>query len=658
MSGIFGFWNLDGRPADPALLMAMGDVLAHRGPDGADYWYRGPVAIGHRMLRATPESLYEHQPLACDAPSRVLTADVRLDNRDTILQRLGLSDRPASGLPDAELLLRGHARYGAALASQLLGAFALAVWDEHGRELFCARDHFGEKPLYYFHAPGRLFAFASEIKALLELDEVPDDIDETQVARHLLIPVAEDPAATYYRFIRRLLPGHTLSVTPIGVDTRPYWTLDPDREVRLSSDDEYAEAVRDAFLAAVQARLRSAGPIATMLSGGIDSSSITSAAARLLRESGDDRRLRTLSAVYPSVPQSDERPFMQKVLDAYDVEPSFFDADGISPVADIHRLNWYGDGANSAGNLYLNERLYRTAAESGARVVLDGFDGDSTVSHGKGWLVELADAGRWWTLLREVKASARNNDEDWVSAVRAWIVGHGIKPLMRRVRPRRRHRPAGPPRQPEWGYGLSPDFRSVIAAAVGPTSPAPRTEKEHHYRLLTKPLIQHALSWVEAVGAGNGVEVRFPFFDVRLVELCLALPPEQKLRRGQSRYVMRQAMRGILPEAIRSRPGKSNLEPGFHHALRTHADARIRNVLQGSPELRRFLDPTACTALHARVREGTATPMESLRHWRLASLALWLNPGPGHTPPANRRTDRVSALVDRTLQAQPSGGST
>ena len=628
MSGIFGFWNLDGRPADPALLAAMSGVLAHRGPDGWKGWCQGAVAIGHRMFRTTPESRHEVQPIVSRDGSRVLAADVRLDNRDELIGRFRLHDRPHGTLPDADIVLRVLDARGREAPQPLLGAFAYVAWDDDRRELYCARDHFGEKPLYYFHSPGRLFAFASEIKALLALDGVPDDIDDLEVARHLMIPVPEDPCATYYRTVRRVPPGHGLLVTEDGVVAQPYWTLENSRPLVLGSDAEYAEAVRTTFVEAVRCRMRSEGPVASMLSGGLDSSSVTSVAARLLADAGDVRPLRTLSAIYPTVPASDERRHIERVVERYGTAPTYFRADLADPVGDIHRLNWHGDGANKAGNLYVNDALYRAASASGARVVLDGYDGDSTLSHGDGWLVELAVARRWWTLLREVKARAEVLGEPWRAAVGAWIRAYGVAPALRHL-PRRRASMRGARRETngtaKWTAGLSAGFRRMLSDRVAPTIPAARTESEHHRRLMLRPILLQSLSWIEAIGAGAGVEVRVPFFDVRLVELCVSLPARQKLRRGWSRFVMRQAMSGILPEEIRTRPDKSNIEPGFYHALRSHAGERPGIGPAGVDDrVARYLDPAACAELHRRFAAGTVTPQERFQYWRMSSLALWL----------------------------------
>lgn len=624
MSAVFGIWHLDGRSVQEGTLDRMSKALAHRGPDGSDAWQEGAVGLGHRMFRTTPESLTERQPIVVRAGDLVLTVDGRIDNRDELIRNLGLASRPSETVTDAELVLGAYERWGDHCAEHLLGDFAFAVWDSARRSLLCGRDHFGVKPLYYFHTPGRIFAFASEVKALFALEEVPRDFDELEIARHLMVPLADDPASTYYRHVRRVPPGHTMTVTTEGLRFRRYWSLDPGRELRLASDREYAEAVREAFVEAVRCRLRAISPVASMLSGGLDSSSVTCVADRILKETGRGP-MHTVSAIYPDVAASDESRFIRAVLDQCNVEPHFFEADHVSPIAELDRMNWHGDGANFAGNLYLNWNLYQIASSQGARVVLDGFDGDTTVSHGHCALRELAGAGRWIRLAREVRGEARMGGQPWRPALWRWIRAYRVRPALRRLGLARQSRRVDNDAAPRWSQSLDADFaESLMDHVVSPVQF--RTERDYHYFMLRRSILLHSLSFIDAIGAGAGVEARFPFFDVRLAELCLSLPTDQKRHRGWSRVVMRRAMEGYLPEQIQWRSGKSDMGPGFHHTLRTRGGDDIDTVLQAhSGHHLRYADLGYFRETHEKFIAGRASDEEDLKFWRILSLALWLN---------------------------------
>lgn len=633
MSGIFGFWRLDGRPVERETLERMSNVLAHRGPDGSSMWQGGPVGLGHRMFRATPESIAEHQPLVAPGGDLVLTADVRLDNRDELITSLKPHGR-AHEVTDAELILRAYERWGLGCAEKLLGDFAFVLWDAREQALVCVRDHFGIKPFYYYHAPGRLFAFASEIKALLTLEDIPDEIDEMEIARHLVLPVNDDLTSTFYQFVKRPLPGSTLTVSSRGLEERRYWELDGTRSLTLSSDGEYAEAFRELFVRAVKARLRSNAPVATMLSGGLDSSSITCIAASHFKDVGGPRT-HTLSAIYPRVPQADERHFIREVLERHDVVPHFFEADSVSPVAEIEAMNWHADGANSGGNAYVQWKLYHIAGEQGARVVLDGFDGDTTVSHGAGYLQELALSGRWLRLAMKTMPLAYRLGEPPVATYWEWVRRFGLRPALRDTRlkslshrsKKRSSMSDSAMSRSFWRYVVNQDFADRLSDHIVPYPPLARTEREEHHRSLSRQILLHGVTATEAFGPAAGVEVRFPFFDARLAEFTLSLPADQKLRRGWSRYIIRRAMDGILPPRIQWRPAKTSVAPGFRYALRSHDRERHDMLVdEAQPSLERFVDSTKLRSLHERFMAGRVSEAEELAYWRALSLALWLTP--------------------------------
>jgi asparagine synthase (glutamine-hydrolysing) len=184
-----------------------------------------------------------------------------------------------------------------------------------------------------------------------------------------------------------------------------YWSLDSSRELCLGSDEEYAEAFRELFTEAVSCRLRSAFPLGSLLSGGLDSSSITCTARQLLA-SEKGQKLLTFSAIFEEVTQCDESRFISAILAQNGLEPHYVHGDQLSPLTDLDRILWHQDEAFYAPGLYWNWELFGAANKQGVRVLLDGHDGDGTVSHGVGRLGELVRARRWFTLAVEAKGIA------------------------------------------------------------------------------------------------------------------------------------------------------------------------------------------------------------------------------------------------------------
>ena len=632
MSGIFGIWYTDGRPVDPGALAKMGQSMVHRGPDGIETWRRPSLGLGHCMMRSTPESLLERQPLTRVDPEMVVTADVRLDNRDELVSVLGLHQRHGAAIADATLVQAAYLRWGEGCVEHLRGDFCFAIWDGQREILLCVRDHFGIRPLHFFSAPG-VFAFASEIEALLSLPEVPDDPDEVEVARHLLLPLSGEKGATYHRYVRRLSPAHLLRVSSQAVEERGYWRLDETRELELASDAEYADAFRASFEEAVRQRLRSSTPVGSMLSGGLDSAAITCMAGEILSDSAaGGPPVHTLSAVYPNVPQSDERIFIDKVLEGLRATPHFFNAEAMNPYSRIDSMNRFIGGASYGGNLYLNWELYGIASREGLRVVLDGYDGDSVVSHGWTYLTELATSGRWWKLASVTfpysKREGRPPVRDYLSMIRFGLWHRfretPVTNLVRRVRGGRRRPRVEKPRI-AWDPVVEDEFASQFSDRDAPAVELYTTERESHVRKLHSPSLMEVLGWIEACGAGQGVEVRFPFFDVKLAELCLAMPPEQKIRRGWTRYVMRRAMEGVLPPEIQWRPGKAEMNHGWAYAYRANRDDRIEALLaDGNRDVARYVNIERLRAAHGRFMRGEATRHERRTRERALTLALWI----------------------------------
>ena len=643
MSAIFGIYYPEGCPATQSELEQMAESLNHRGPDGSGLWMDGPAGLGHQMLWTTPESLYERLPMVGKTGHLVITADARIDNREELIGLLKLEGRAYSEISDSEIILAAYEEWGEACPEKLLGDFAFAIWDSLKQSLFCARDHFGIKPFYY-HATKESLYFASEIKGLLCMPRVSRRLNETMVAEHLTTAFT-DREITFYKDILRLPPSHRMSVSREGIRLESYWYLNPFLEQRLGSNEDYAEAFRDLFSEAVRCRLRSAFPVGSMLSGGLDSSSITCMARKLLDEEGKGRLL-TFSAVFDEIKQCDERPFINAVLDKYELDPHFLKGDRLGPLTDLDRVLWHEDKPVFGPNLFLRWGLYGTACKQGVRAILDGFDGDGVVSYGLGYLDELARAGRWLTLALEVKAVSKNfGHPPWKPFIN-YLRFYGINPViskskilrtLRRIWRSMNRRDARigtqSTKQAERFPLLNPDFvrRTDLEQrykAWRKTQPlSARSERERHYRTLTQDALPLALETLDSISSAFSIETRYPFWDKRLVEFCLALPPEQKLNRGFNRIVMRRAMNSILPPQIQWRGSKTNFTPVFHNGLLSFDRDRLDGAISdGQKEIEEYVNMVALRDLYSRIVCGQSPDLDKdlLAFWRVASLVLWM----------------------------------
>jgi asparagine synthase (glutamine-hydrolysing) len=571
-----------------------------------------------------------------------VTADVRLDNRRELIDELELSTLNSEDISDSQLIIRSFEKWGENCPKHLIGDFAFAIWNEVERSLFCARDPFGVKPFYYHYNPGRVFIFASEIKGVLAHDLVPRKVNETRIADYLA-NISEDKESTFYDGILRLQPAHSIKLSSGGVSRRKYWALDPTKAIRLRSNGEYAEAVKELFTEAVRCRLRSGFPVGSMLSGGLDSSSITCTARDLLRKQGGSN-LTTFSAVFDEVKQCDEREFAAAVLAQNHVKPTLFSGDKISPMREWEAVLWSQDEPLTPSNLYLNMEAYRLAREAGVRVVLDGFDGDTTLSHGTGWFVELARDKRWLTLAREASgyASYFENCPPW--EVVWWnIERYGLHPRIRRaIKPfqrayrRAKRRTAesavqSPNRATKRTFinkdfatrmGLDERVRDLRKATVPLEH---RSERLTHFERLNWAVMPGTLEVLNKAASAFAVDVRFPFWDRRLVEFCLALPPEQKLNKGLNRIVMRRAMDGVLPEKVLWRGGKTDMTPSFNYGILNYERDRLtRAITKNSHVIEEYSNVGELQSVLGETFGSESSKVHLREICKHVSLALWL----------------------------------
>jgi len=615
MSGIAGIIAFD-NPASTSGIDSMLDAMKHRGPNHVGIWQGDMAALGCRHLPTTPES--SHQRLPFVDGDLAITADARLDNRAELIAQLSLP----TGTPDSALILEAYRQWGRDCAAKLLGDFAFAIWDAGQRSLFCARDHFGVRPFYYCHT-STVFAFASEIGALLSIPEVPRRVDDTHLLEYLAF-YSENFESTFYRDIRRLPPAHTLTVDNGDLSTRRYWSLDPDPTLRLKSDQEYGDAFRTIFQEAVQCRLRTCGMMGSTLSGGLDSSSIVCTARNVLQNHGES--LHTFSVIFDDVPASDERSYMQAVIDTGGLDPHFVRGDLAGPLDDIDDILRRTGGPFLGSNLFLHRLMYRAAAESGVGVLLDGLDGDTTLSHGVSGLTELAARGRWLTLVHEVRGFSRHFNASPVRVIRNVALLPFIPPAVRRAWGSARGRASAP----SLFIPISADFRRRSdfegrAMEIAPDYPhIARTEKEAHLASLSRGILPRMLELTDVASAAFSIETRYPFYDKRLIEFCLSVPPHQKIRRGWSRWIMRQGMEGTLPPAIQWREGKADLAHNFTHTLRTRDMDRLDDMLDRSEDrLADYVDMDQLRVVRARFLSGNSG-RDAQSIMQVAILGKWL----------------------------------
>ena len=551
MCGITGLWNLNGEPLSPELLRCFIDSLAHRGPDGSDIYIdtEANLGLGHRRLAIIDTSAGGRQPMAYADGRYWIVFNGEMYNFLELkkeLEQLGYAFKTDS---DTEVILTAYHHWGEDCQMKFNGMWAFAIWDRDERKLFISRDRFGVKPLIYYFDE-KHFAFASEMKAFLALDWFHPEFDPAMVALALTNErLIEGDERCLVRGLRHLPGGHCLTLRMgEGPKIRRWWnTLEHLESVPQKYDDQVAR-FRELFLDACRIRMRSDVPIGTALSGGLDSSSILCSMTHIRNTTNASDRLapewqKAFIMTYPGA-VIDERVYADEVIRKTGVTPLYCTGaselyldhfDDIlfqyEEVSDIHLGPWL---------------VHKKQRENGVVVTIDGHGGDEVLG------------GYPWYVTAALKDSISN-----FSPRRARDLVHIMK-----------------------GLELFPQDQFYIKSAQALFS---KMTKENHGAWLlqraadfTSPAYEHDLQLIkdrdalfkslyvdfhftqlptnlrdfDRLSMAHGVEVRSPFMDWRLVCFLFSLPSKAKIGSGFTKRILRDALKGILPESIRTRTRK------------------------------------------------------------------------------------------------------
>ena len=584
MSGIFGLTRLDGAPVTCEELDAMRRAMEHWGPDGVRFWRDGAAGLGQCLIADTPEASYETLP-SYESESRVaFTAAARLDNRDELFEALGVDQPERTAMADGELMRRAYARWGADCPSRLFGDWSLAAWHPSERKVFLARDHHGNTSLHYVSERQR-FAFASDRRALLVLPGVSRQLNELFLAQMLVSWTAYYGAATAYRDIYRLPPAHAMLVTAEETRVWRYWHLEHAPDVRMATMHDYAEGLREHLHQAVKVRLRSAMPVAVTLSAGLDSGSVAVLAAHELAATGRSLMAFTSVPVHAvSMPDAVPNEFALASATARmaaNIHHVAVGSVGHGQVDGIERgLDIHGEPVLAVGHCPWGVPLVEAAH---GHVLLTGQGGNASISWpGLPHFTDVAAALRQGRIMSAAKAIARLGP-----------IGRGRDAWLR-LRAERRigEQPwrSDSPIHPRFAERMR--LRDLMTAAGhDPTFTRwPRDGREARLRLLYPGRDPVGALWAQ-LGAAAQASTRDPTLDARLLWFVVGVP-DRCWRGPQGRWLIREAMRGWLPDSVRLARHRgrqaSDIVPRL--AAERSAVAGLLSEIEASEDARQYID--------------------------------------------------------------------
>jgi asparagine synthase (glutamine-hydrolysing) len=606
-----------------ATLARMRDVLRHRGPDDAGLFVDGAIGLGHRRLSIV-DIAAGHQPMASADGSLHIVFNGEIYNHADHRRRLQAAGRVFATRSDTEVILHLYEEHGARCVEHLRGMFAFALWDRRRGELFLARDRLGVKPLYYVHAGDGSLYFASEIKALLAAGAVRPELDLAALP-DFLANRATSGEGTLFAGVRRLEPGHTLRWKDGKVDVERYWDACPGPAGGdFRSPRDYIDEWRERFTNSVRLRLMSDVPLGMFLSGGIDSSAIAAVMSRLVHDP-----IKTFSVAFDD-PGANELPYARLAARAFRTEHHEVLVKPCDFAAALPHLVWHEDEpiAHPASvPLYFVSQL----AGRHAKVVLTGEGSDELLGgyyRYRATLLNLS-AGR---LYHRVSTQGMRNVVRQV----AW----GVAPdgLRRKLSRSFLYRP------PDMDALYFDNFAvfsrrmqqrllsSETAARLGAVDPY-RDARRHFeasasasvlQRLLyadIKTYLHELLMKQDQMSMAASIESRVPFLDHELVEFSTAMPDRLKVRGWTTKYVLREAMKDVLPESILRR-AKMGFPVPLARWFRGSFSALVDELVAGKRAAARGLfRPHFLARLVYEHASGAADHTERL--WMLANLELW-----------------------------------
>lgn len=586
MSSIYGKLNFNQKPIDYDALAAMETALNHWDADDKDIWYKDSVGLGHLMLYNTPESLHEKLPLY-DSDSRLtITADARIDNRDELFSKLGLAKQEAHLITDSFLIMKTYEKYGENCVQHLVGDFAFAIWDEREQKLFCARDHMGIKPFFYYQ-DDKVFIFASEKKGILCAQNIDASINYDYLYTLLVSPTDQPAGKTLYMKINRLRPAHSLSVSPgrKAPRTTKYWTLDIYNEIKRPKYEDYCDELEYYFKTAVNCRLRSAYGIAAELSGGLDSSGVTCVASRLLQQRG--KNLSVFSNTFAIQADANqtiittERECVDAVIAQYNIidfeylTNTFWD----NPIDEADFNLKVNDGPEMSDLLW-QLPIKRRAMQKGLRTMLSGFGGDEMVTNrGRHFIVDLWHKRKYLEIARQIRKPKHPelmqlflNDvfmERYIGL--KYRFGYLSKPL----------------NAVDEFYDIPRDVLINTHKSIKFSSDyySERFKSYRHYlaSIMLKTSVYNRFELETRYGLYYKIESRFPMADIRLIQFYLSIPNELKYGYNASRKLYKNSLKGYLPSLLYNKEDKTGPNAYYLKDWAAKRRAVVAEILRAMP---------------------------------------------------------------------------
>lgn len=625
MCGICGIYNFNrDKPVNQDSLEKMCKSLEHRGPDDQGIYLTHNLGLGHRRLSII-DLAGGHQPMANEDSSIYIIHNGEIYNFNELKSDLVAKGHIFRNNSDTEVILHSYEEYGAECVNKFNGMWAFVIWDNREKTLFCSRDRFGIKPFYYFYNDDE-FIFSSEIKAFFTLTDVPKRENHQKTYEYLAYGCQDSSSETMFKGIYQLNAAHNLTIKNNRLNKYRYWDLKnaPNTyDLNFKEKELLYRQYRDLLFSSVSQHMQSDVDIWTLLSGGLDSSAIT-CIQNILKNKGliNQTSIKTISIVYDQE-EINEYEYVKEISNTQGIINHRINSAHDEVINSLEKVIYLQDEPFSQMVTFNHYFLMKKIRENNIKVVLSGQGSDECLAGylpllSSYYFADLLKSFKLIKLFNEIKYCLNKNNpifyplplllmqmtkavapRDLTALIKAKFIEKSLNLIADDFKGMRKE--------------ANPDINNKNNFSI---------LNQNMYRMLIDDNLPRILRMEDRNSMSFSIEERVPFLDHRLVEFAFSLSDEKKIDKGVSKKILRESLKGILPEKIRTRTNKLGFNAPESEWMKSGKllsylqDINYKKILIGS-----VLDRNRFEKEFTGLRSGKIS--YKLVHWRTVNYIVW-----------------------------------
>ncbi len=588
------------------VLDAMLKIQHHRGPDATGKWTDEHIFLGHNRLSIIDLSEAGNQPMHYKSFSLLFNGEIY--NYVELKKELEALGHIFVSHCDSEVIPHAFEEWGTKCVNRFVGMWAFVIWDRKAKSLFASRDRFGIKPFYYLHQGNRI-AFASEIKTLKVSPLYSGEVNVAQVARGLQMGWLGYHDETFYKNVKALPAAHNFIFDENGIRVERYWDVETGNYNNLSFEEK-CDRFQSLFADSIRIHMRSDVPVASCLSGGLDSSAIVS----MVQQLHPGMKYKSFSIFYQGEGDVDERPFIREVIKKYPaIEPHYYSPTEKEVQQEFHKALYHADVPVTGSSFISQYFLMQLISKNGIKVVLDGQGADEYLA---GYMhsfyrliagmIHSADVAS--ALSETFRVNKRIGNSSSKTAA------HFAKSILSATKSEQQLYALEYSRY----YPFLMNSSSSHAPFILNEKPGSKLDRFLYHLLFTTSL-PSLLHYEDRNSMAFSIESRVPFLDHRLVEFAFTLHDDDKIKKAETKYILRESLKKILPAAIYARKDKKGfVTPGENKWLR----GPLNFLLNPANQLPDFINQGKAKRIFDEYKRGDNSKATLV--WRLATLGEWM----------------------------------